>query len=132
MAMFAPPVVKLQPAPPQRSSVAVQRTGPAAIASGQLLQQSIGNQAMLRLLTQRGSALPGEVGPVETKLEVSVVNDPLERDADRVAGDVMRVPVTGASGAAAAPEVSRKCAGCEHEETLRTQREPAHKDERSP
>ena len=122
MATFTPPVAKPQPAPPQRSAGSAQRTSPAGVAPGRLFQQSIGNQAMLRLLTRRRSVLPREPDPVQTKLKVGAVNDPLERDADRVADEVVRAPTMGASPAAAAPQVSRKCSGWEHEETLRTQR----------
>jgi hypothetical protein len=55
-------------------------------------------------------------GPIQTKLIVGAVNDPLEHEADRVADQVMRMPAPEPSVAAAPPQVSRKCAECEEEE----------------
>jgi hypothetical protein len=45
--------------------------------------------------------------PVQTKLTIGAVDDPLEREADRVAAQVM---------VASPPEVRRKCAACAPEE----------------
>ena len=57
--------------------------------------------------------------PIQPKLIIGQVNDPLEYEADRVADQVMRMPEPGISvAAAAAPQVSRKCADCEEEEKL--------------
>lgn len=62
--------------------------------------------------------------PVQTKLTVGAVNDPLEAEADRMADTVMRMP-----GNAVQPPVTpghahiqRKCAACEEEEQV--QRKP--------
>ena len=63
--MFAPRVTKAQSAQPQRSSVAAQRPRQAAFAQWQLLQRTIGNQAMLRLLAQRASVNRNEPGAQE-------------------------------------------------------------------
>jgi hypothetical protein len=54
--------------------------------------------------------------PIQAKLKVGAVNDPLEHEADRVADQVMRMPTSDVSAAAAPPQVSRKCAACEEEE----------------
>ncbi|MDQ6868146.1 MAG: DUF4157 domain-containing protein [Pseudomonadota bacterium] len=62
-------------------------------------------------------------GPIQAKLKVGAVNDPLEHEADRVADQVMRMPAPGVSVAAASPQLSRKCDACEEEEKL--QKKPA-------
>ena len=66
------------------------------------------------------SHLPGFI---QAKLRVGAVNDPLEQEADKVADQVIRGPVAGVSPTFAPPQVSRKCAACETEETL--QEKPA-------
>src|SRR6266478_8324836 len=58
------------------------------------LQQSIGNQAVQRLLRSR---------TVQARLNISQPGDPFEQEADRVAEKVMRMP---------APAVQRSCASC--------------------
>ena len=57
-------------------------------------------------------------GPIQAKLKVGAVNDPLEHEADRVADRVMRMPAPEVSVVAAPAQVSRKCAECEEEEKL--------------
>ena len=52
--------------------------------------------------------------PLQRKLAVGAVDDPLEREADEMADKVMRMPQT--------PFVQRKCAHCEEEE--KAQRKP--------
>jgi len=118
--MFAPLVAKpkIKSADPQRSAIAAQRLGPTALAQRQLLQRTIGNQAMIRLLAERAGVASNAPGPVQAKLEVGSVNDPLEHQADRVADQVMRMPAPEVSVAAAPPQVSRKCAECQEEEKL--------------
>jgi hypothetical protein len=122
VAMFAPPVAKPKSASRDRSAVAAQRPGQTALAQWQLLQRTIGNQAMNRLLAQRAGAASNAPGPIQAKLKVGAVNDPLEHEANRVAGQVMGMPAPGVSVAAAPPQVSRKRADGEGE-TL--QRKPA-------
>jgi hypothetical protein len=61
--------------------------------------------------------------PIQAKLKVGAVDDPLEHEADRVADQVMRMPAPEVSIAAAPPQVSRKCDACEEEENL--QKKPA-------
>ena len=58
------------------------------------LQQSIGNQAVQRLLRSR---------TIQAKLNISQPGDPFEQEADRVAEKIMRMP---------APAVQRSCASC--------------------
>ena len=136
--MFAPPVAKPKAMQPQRSTVVAQRPSQSAVSQAHLLQRSIGNQAMIRLLAQRGSVTRNEPGaqekeadsahrspkrqrprgisaksrsfrlavrsgfkcrhfpaprpPIQAKLKIGAVNDPLEHEADRVADQVMRMP----------------------------------------
>jgi hypothetical protein len=108
--MFAPPVAKPKTtsAEPQRSAVAAQRPGRTMPAQAQLLQRTIGNQALTRLLTQRADAASNAPGPIQAKLKVGAVDDPLEHEADRVADQVMRMPAPELSAAAAPPRVSRQ------------------------
>jgi len=58
------------------------------------LQQSIGNQAVQRLLRSR---------TIQARLNISQPGDAFEQEADRVAEKVMRMP---------APAVQRSCASC--------------------
>src|SRR5438270_1714969 len=74
--------------------------------------RAIGNQAALR--TVRALSAPA----IQRKLEVGRVDDPLERDADRVAEQVMRMADPAVSVARASAQVSRKCAACAEEEKL--------------
>jgi hypothetical protein len=171
--MFAPPVAKpkSKAAAPKGSTIAAQQPRKDAVGLAYLLQRSIGIQAMLHLLAQRGPGflkrrdpqqemaglraqkaargvswdfskiplLPPErmggfqppspfpaprlSGPIQAKLKVGAVNDPLEHEADRVADQVMRMPAPDAFIAAAPLQLSRKCAACEDEEKL--QKKPA-------
>jgi hypothetical protein len=73
------------------------------------LQQTIGNQAVLRMLSRAEPA-------VQTKLTVNQPGDQYEQEADLVADQVMRMPE---------PSLSRKCAKCEEEETQKVQRKEA-------
>jgi hypothetical protein len=77
----------------------------------------LGNQAHLRRLSPAPVAL-------QARLTVGAVDDPLEREADAVADQVMRMPAH-AIVPSATPRVSRKCASCESEEKrkLRAKRE---------
>jgi hypothetical protein len=66
---------------------------------------------------------PHLLGPLQAKLKVGAVNDPLEHEADRVAEQVMRMPAAGIPLTSAPPRISSKCAECEEEEKL--QKKPA-------
>jgi hypothetical protein len=92
---------------------------PASPATPALIQRSrgpIGNQAALRQLSRASPRL-------QPKLEIGAVDDPLEREADEVADKVMRMPDPALTLSSTPPQVSRKCAACEEEETVRTKRE---------
>jgi Domain of unknown function (DUF4157) len=138
--LFAKPMSKS--AEPKRATFVPQRPSQAAVEQEHMLQRSIGNQAMLRLLAQRASKVPVVApdrtdrpdarslltapplpGAIQAKLEIGEVDDPLEHEADRVADQVMRMPAPGVSVAAAPPQISRKCDACEEEEKL--QKKPA-------
>ncbi len=54
--------------------------------------------------------------PIQAKLKVGAVNDPLEHEADRVADQVLGMAAPEASIAAAPPQISRKCESCEEED----------------
>jgi hypothetical protein len=71
----------------------------------------LGNQARLRRLTAAPVAL-------QAKLIVGTVDDPLEREADAVADQVMRMPDPRLSLSPSPPVLSRKCAACEEKDKL--------------
>jgi outer membrane protein OmpA-like peptidoglycan-associated protein len=80
---------------------------------------------------------PGRTGPahsaaslpgvIQRKPSIGRVDDPLEHEADRVADRVMRMPDPEISTTSAPLQISRKCAACEEEETIR--KKPAGKAE---
>lgn len=51
----------------------------------------------------------------QAKLAIGAVNDPLEREADRAADQVMRMPDPKLAPTAAPPQISRQCAACKQE-----------------
>jgi hypothetical protein len=72
------------------------------------LQRSLGNRNVHRLLLTRA---------VQAKLTVGPVDDDYEREADRVARQVMRMPDRSAEVAPRPPlHIQRMCAECEEEE----------------
>jgi hypothetical protein len=141
--MFAPPTAKGKSAELQRSTIVARRPSAPEVNPARMLPHGIGNQAMLRLLAHDAKVTPNEPGspgkeadgrmtrfaapslpaPIQAKLKVGAVNDPLEHEADRVADEVMRTPDAEVSVATGPPQISRKCAACEEEEKL--QRRPA-------
>jgi Domain of unknown function (DUF4157) len=54
-------------------------------------------------------------GLMQRKLAIGSVDDPLEHEADRVADQVMGMPVPQVSLTSAPPQINRKCASCEEE-----------------
>lgn len=61
--------------------------------------------------------------PMQAKLEIGAVDDPLEREADRVADRVMRIPDPAKVESGTAGErMQRKCSACEEEEKKHTER----------
>ena len=109
--MFAKCFAKPKSSQPRRPPIPVRRPGEAAVTRAHLLQRTIGNQPML----QRASVTPA---PLQAKLRIGAAHDPLEREADRVADQVLRMPAPGVAAAVAPPQLSRKCAECEEEEKL--------------
>jgi hypothetical protein len=65
------------------------------------------------------SGLPART--LQPKLAIGSVDDPLEREADRVADHVMRMPDSALSISPGSPQLSRKCAECEEEDKKRLQ-----------
>lgn len=61
--------------------------------------------------------------PIQRKARLGPVNDPLEREADRVAGAVMAGKPTGAISNAPTDLPQRKCAQCEQEEDVLQRKE---------
>ena len=66
----------------------------------------------------RASRVPLLLGPIQAKLAVGSLSDPLEDEADRVADQVMRMPSPEIAPTAGPPQISRKCAACEEEQGL--------------
>src|SRR5262245_55467073 len=62
--------------------------------------------------------VPHLPGPIQRKLEVGAVNDPLEHEADRIADQVMRMPAPEVAATPTRPHVSRKCVACEEDDKL--------------
>jgi hypothetical protein len=86
---------------------------PASIANPLITQQqSLGNQAVQRMLRSR---------MIQAKLRISEPGDQYEREADRVADAVMRMPDPGATRSAGVArkaqgiQVQRVCPECEEE-----------------
>jgi len=126
----------------QRSASQAHRLGHGPAEQALTFHRAIGNQGMLRLLAAQraasltetpnmpfypparmgGSAPPSPVptprlpGPIQAKLNVGAVDDPLEHEADRIADQVMHMPAPGLAPTAVSPQISRKCAACEEEE----------------
>lgn len=105
--------------PPQR---------PFAPQRGPRLAPRLGNQAVLRALSQRGDPAPRS--GAKPSLQLSMPGDPAEREADQVADQVMRMSSTQAGPGASAttsatlPSVQRACESCEKEELQRDTDEP--------
>jgi hypothetical protein len=136
--VFAPLVAKPTPksAQPQRSAAATQcysrsatahdnEEGAARIAAAEPAPAPSWDFSKVAVFSSGDEWLqapppftaPRLPGAIQRKLKVGAVDDPLEHEADRVADQVIRTPAPEIS-AAAPPQVSRKCAGCEEEEKL--------------
>jgi nucleoid-associated protein YgaU len=93
------------------------------------LQKTIGNQAVLRMLSRTAPA-------VQTKLTVNQPGDQYEQEADRVADRVMRMPDPIAApepppASGGARGLHRKCSQCEEEEKVQ-RKEAGHAPEVAP
>ena len=80
--MFAPLLAKPKTKP--ASQVSAQRPGQSAAAEPQILPNLFGNQAMSRICPATELAY--------AKLKIGRTDDPLEREADRVASAILRMP----------------------------------------
>ncbi len=78
-----------------------------------------------QVITDNAQQTTAAATPVQCKLTVGAVNDPLEQEADAMADRVLRMPsaeMPVKNQAAAAAGIQRKCAACEEEEQV--QRKP--------
>ena len=126
--MFAPPVAKPQSAAPQRAAFAPQRSKqtPAARAGDAraaitLAAGGLWNFGKIAIFGPAGVERRWMLSPfpaLQAKLAVGASDDPLEREADRVADRVMAMPTAVADVGGAPPAINRKCAVCDDEETL--------------
>ena len=66
------------------------------------LQRTVGNQAVLNMFC---------AGRIQAKLRISQPGDPFEQEADRVADQVMRMPLDETLSPAP-PQIHRKCSAC--------------------
>ena len=130
--MFAPLVAKptIKSAQPQRSAVAKQRAGTIRNGPGAHENADAGREAAfsrdfsnVRVFSsggaeplQRPPRLPALLPwPIQAKLKVGAVNDPLEHEADRLADQVMRMPAPEVSAAVTPSRIlQRKCACGSH------------------
>jgi hypothetical protein len=71
---------------------------------------------MVKLRAETAPMATRAAPPIRAKLKIGPVDDPLEREADRIADAVVRGGPVGAIGGGAAHETQRKCAGCAVEE----------------
>ncbi len=78
--------------------------GPRAVPAGRQSESVVGNQALLRRL--------------QPKLTIGAADDPLEREADAVASNVMRMPDPTSVSRVAPPRISRACAACGADEEI--------------
>jgi outer membrane protein OmpA-like peptidoglycan-associated protein len=105
-------------ADPNRSPASPTAQGVSARPGLGGLQRALGNHGMQRLLRS---------GAIQTKLRVGPANDEYEREADRVAAEVMRMPDPRADAALhrAPLTIQRLCSECKEEkETGELQRAP--------
>jgi Domain of unknown function (DUF4157) len=108
-AATTPPTVQAQHASPRRSPACTTQQGIAPARSGiSRLQRAVGNRGMRRLLR------PVTIQP---KLTVGRADDQHEREADRVADEVMRMPERSSGSALqrAPLSIQRMCPECEEE-----------------
>jgi len=108
--------------PPQRG----QSLDPAHAVMA--LHGAIGNQAVQRLLRS---------GAIQAKLAVSQPDDPYEREADRVADQVLQMPEpavegTPVQGHGQTSQIQRKCGPCQEEETVQRKEIPGAAAEMTP
>jgi hypothetical protein len=77
--------------------------------------------------TSPAAPAPRLPGPIQAKLKVGAVDDPLEHEADRVADQVIRgMPAPEGAFSSAPTQVSRKCAECDDDEKLQMKEAGPH------
>ena len=82
-------------------------------STSQRLQRAVGNRVLNSLLRSR---------TIQPKLTISQPDDEYEREADRVADRVMRMPDPTTNAVRSAPaQIQRKCHACEEDEKLQRQ-----------
>ena len=69
--------------------------------------------------------------PVQPKLAIGAVDDPLEHEADRVADQVTRMTTPAPFVSSAPQQVRRKCSACEEEDKQKLQIKSASSDQHS-
>jgi hypothetical protein len=85
-------------------------------------QRAIGSQAVHKLMRSKGEEFDfGKIGILQPKLKVSQPGDAYEQEADRVAEQVMRMPVSSDLAKPLETKedegiINRKCAACELKE----------------
>jgi hypothetical protein len=141
--MFSPPVAKPKSAPPGRSAAVQEQPWLLAQHTNLTRNESgvLGNEDDAAQITGREAApswdfsktplfasgraernqappisVPRFSGPMQAKLKVGAVNDPLKHEADRVADAVTRMPAPVSPRASVPPQVSRKCAARENDD----------------
>jgi outer membrane protein OmpA-like peptidoglycan-associated protein len=104
----APRSPQPQRAQSPRQPVRVPQSGTVSARSGiSRLQRDVGNRGMHRLL---------QSGAIQAKLTVGPADDHYEREADRVADEVMRMPDPSRDVVQRAPvQIQRMCPECEEE-----------------
>jgi len=126
--MFAAPIAKAKSALPQRSAVPQRH---ADVSRKRVPVQENADAGHITGATAASwdfgniSVFPssGRPVPIQTKLKLGAVNDPLEHEADRVAEQMMGSPAASMSVSTAPPQISRKCVSCGQEEE-KIQRKP--------
>lgn len=116
-------IAKVQTKPSRNYHLQRQTVGAPIVRHSLMdLQQSIGNQAVQRLIRSRY---------IQAKLQVNEPGDAFEQEADQVAGKVMRMPDPQADPGATVSNrtqmsrIQRKCTECEEE----VQRQPLEEKE---
>jgi hypothetical protein len=108
--MFAPPVTA-----PSRTPAAAEGKGVARTPSRREQERTTIRPGAGWNLGGGAIFPPARRLPLQAKLAVGAIDDPWEREADRVAAQVMRLP---APPSPAPPQISRKCAACEEEDRV--------------
>ncbi len=94
---------------PEHSTItAAAQATPAAVESGQSFAST--------QMAKRAYRHPNPFLPIQFKLSVGAVDDPLEHEADVMADTVMRMPMSGSFSSTQNRFIQRRCNHCEEEE----------------